>query len=59
LTARLVPERDVRALASAIGALLRDPAAAAVMGREARDFMCRHHSWARVAEDFEAAYQRC
>jgi glycosyltransferase involved in cell wall biosynthesis len=59
LTARLVPERDPRALASAIGELLRDPAAAAAMGREARAFVCRHHSWARVAEDFEAAYQRC
>jgi glycosyltransferase involved in cell wall biosynthesis len=59
LTARLVPERDARALASAIEALLRDPAAAAAMGREARAFVCRNHSWARVAEDFEAAYQRC
>ncbi|MEO5740896.1 MAG: glycosyltransferase [Vicinamibacterales bacterium] len=59
VTARLVPERDVRALASAIGGVLRDPAAAAVMAREARDFVRRHHSWARVAEDFEAVYRRC
>jgi glycosyltransferase involved in cell wall biosynthesis len=59
LTARLVPERDPRALASAIGAVLRDAAAAAAMGREARSFVCSHHSWARVAADFEAAYQRC
>ena len=26
---------------------------------DARAFVCRHHSWARVAEDFEAVYQRC
>jgi glycosyltransferase involved in cell wall biosynthesis len=59
VTARLVPERDVRALASAIDALLRDRSAATLLGRQARDFVCRHHSWARVAEDFEAAYHRC
>ena len=59
VTARLVPERDVRALASAIDGLLRDRSAATHMGRQARDLVCRHHSWARVAEDFEAVYQRC
>ena len=56
-TARLVPERDVRALASAIDGLLRDRSAATVIGRHAREFVCRHHSWARVAEDFEAVYR--
>ena len=59
VTARLVAERDVRALASAIDELLRDRTAAAHMGLQARDLVCRHHSWARVAEDFEAVYQRC
>jgi glycosyltransferase involved in cell wall biosynthesis len=59
ITARLVPERDVRALAGAIDELLRDRLAAAHMGRQARDLVCRHHSWARVAEDFEAVYQLC
>ena len=58
LTARLVPERDVRSLAAAIDELLRDRPAAALMGRQARDLVCRHHSWARVAEDFEAVYQQ-
>jgi glycosyltransferase involved in cell wall biosynthesis len=29
------------------------------MGRRARDLVCRHHSWQRVAEDFEAVYERC
>jgi glycosyltransferase involved in cell wall biosynthesis len=59
LTARLVAERDVQALASAIDELLRDRPAATLMGRRAREFVCRHHSWARVAEDFDAVYQRC
>jgi glycogen(starch) synthase len=59
VTARLVAERDVRALASAIDELLRDRTAAAHMGSRARDLVCRHHSWARVAEDFEAVYQLC
>lgn len=59
VTARLVPERDVRALASAIDGLLRDRAAGTFMGGKARDLVCRHHSWARVAEDFEAVYDRC
>jgi glycosyltransferase involved in cell wall biosynthesis len=59
ITARLVPERDVGALAAAIDGLLRDPLAGSLIGRQARDLVCRHHSWARVAEDFEAVYQRC
>ena len=58
-TARLVPERDARALAAAVSELLRDPSRASDIGTHARDFVCRHHSWARVAEDFEAVYQRC
>jgi glycosyltransferase involved in cell wall biosynthesis len=58
-TAHLVDERDARALAVAIDNILRDPSAAAAMGRRAREFVCRHHSWERVAEDFEAVYQRC
>ncbi|HKY22371.1 MAG TPA: glycosyltransferase family 4 protein [Vicinamibacterales bacterium] len=58
-TARLVPERDVRALAAAIDELLREPPMAHAIGREARNFVCRHHSWERVAEEFEAVYDRC
>ncbi len=59
VTARLVPERDARALASAIDELLRDRPAAILMGRQAREFVCRHHSWSRVAEDFETVYAQC
>jgi glycosyltransferase involved in cell wall biosynthesis len=59
VTALIVPERDVPALASAIESLLRDRSAAMLIGTQARDHVSRHHSWARVAEDFEAVYQRC
>ena len=59
VTARLVAERDVRALAAAIDDLLRDRSAATLMGRQARELVCRHHSWARVAEDFESVYKQC
>jgi glycosyltransferase involved in cell wall biosynthesis len=59
MTARLVPERDAGALAAAIDGLLRDRPAGTLIGRRARDLVCRDHSWARVAEDFEAVYQRC
>ena len=59
VTALVVPERDVPALAFAIETLLRDRSAATLIGTQAREFVCRHHSWARVAEDFEAVYQRC
>jgi glycosyltransferase involved in cell wall biosynthesis len=58
-TARLVPERDAGALAAAISDLLREPSSASVIGTQARDLVCRQHSWERVAEDFEAVYQRC
>ena len=58
-TARLVPERDARALAAAISELLGEPSAASVIATQARDLVCRQHSWERVAEDFEAVYERC
>jgi glycosyltransferase involved in cell wall biosynthesis len=58
-TARLVPERDVRALADAIGDLLRDRVTAQTIGRQARELVFSKHSWARVAADFEAAYGEC
>jgi glycosyltransferase involved in cell wall biosynthesis len=59
ITARLVPERDVPALAAAIDELLRDRSIGTRIGGHARDFVCRHHSWARVAEDFETVYLQC
>jgi glycosyltransferase involved in cell wall biosynthesis len=58
LTGRLVPERDAAALAAAIGDLLRQPDAAAQMGRWARQRIERDFGWDRVAERFEHAYDR-
>ncbi len=55
-TARLVPEGDARALAAAIDELLADKAAARALGAQARLEVCGRHSWARVAEEFEAVY---
>jgi len=55
-TARLVPERNARALADAIGELLRQPAVRGEIGRRARETASREHGWARVAEQFDAVY---
>ena len=56
VTGRLVPERDARALAAAIEALLRDSAAARRLGEAARTAVIRRFGWARTAERFEYAY---
>jgi glycosyltransferase involved in cell wall biosynthesis len=58
VTARVVPERDPAGLAGAIADLLGHPAAAAELGARARDSVCRHHSWARVAHSFDEIYHR-
>lgn len=55
-TARLVPERDARGLASAIEQLLGDRPLRLAIGQRARAMVCRDYSWARVAETFEAIY---
>lgn len=57
-TARLVPERDSSALASAIAALVQQPALRSEIGHRAREVVCREYSWARVAEELEAIYER-
>jgi glycosyltransferase involved in cell wall biosynthesis len=57
-TGLLVPERDVAALAGALERLMRDAGARAAMGDRARAYVRAEHSWARVAERFEAAYER-
>jgi len=58
VTARLVPERDAAALATAIDDLLQSPSRASEMGGRARELVCRDHSWARVAREFEQSYER-
>jgi glycosyltransferase involved in cell wall biosynthesis len=57
-TALLVPPADTPALAAAIDALLSDPARRQALGRAARDDAIARHSWVRVAETFERAYER-
>lgn len=57
-TGWLVPERDARALADAVGRLLADPGARAGLGAAARADALANRTWARVAERFEQAYDR-
>lgn len=54
----LVPERDVPALADALGRLLDDPGLRTKLGTRARARVLAEHGWDRVAERFEAAYAR-
>ena len=56
-TALVVPERDPRALAGAIDELLSDAGLRAAIGGAARARMQRDHTWKRVAERFETAYE--
>jgi glycosyltransferase involved in cell wall biosynthesis len=57
-TGLLVPERDAAALASAISALLRDPARRARLGAGGRDAVAARFGWNAAAEKFAAAYDR-
>jgi glycosyltransferase involved in cell wall biosynthesis len=57
-TGRLVVERDPAALADAIRDLLWHPTRAHDLGVAARASVIRDFSWPRVAERFEAAYDR-
>ena len=55
-TALVVPERDAEGLAAAIDELLGNAGLRAAIGGAARARMQRDHTWERVAERFEAAY---
>lgn len=57
-TGLLVPERDADALARAIGAILGDRALAARLGEAGRARVIARFGWPRVAERFEAIYDR-
>ena len=57
-TARVVPERDVAALAAAVGELLDQPSDAAALGARARTEMCRAFAWPHIAERFSDAYEK-
>jgi glycosyltransferase involved in cell wall biosynthesis len=56
VTGRLIPERDVAALADAIGSVLRDPTASSAIGRAARAAVVDRFGWPRFAERLERAY---
>jgi phosphatidyl-myo-inositol dimannoside synthase len=58
VTGRLVVERDAKALADAIRDVLAHPARAREYGTAARQRVIRDFGWPRVAERFEAAYER-
>ena len=57
-TSLVVPEHDARALASAIRLLLLHPSTGAEIGSRARALVCQHHSWERVAGQFETVYDK-
>lgn len=57
-TARVVPEGDATALATAIAALLTDPSERSRLGSAARARVLDEHGWTRAIERLEAAYAR-
>jgi len=57
-TAVVVPERDSAALAAAATRILADPESGRRMGEAARALVQARFGWPRVAERFDAAYDR-
>lgn len=57
-TGVIVPERDARALATALTDLLRDPLRRAALGRAGRTLAESRFGWDAAAARFEAAYDR-
>ena len=51
----LVPPGDASALARVLGDLLERPERRAELGRRGREYVCRHHSWRRLARDLETS----
>lgn len=58
VTGRLVPPRDPRALAEALGVLLANPAVRRRLGWAGRDRVRTRYSWDRVAAETVRAYER-
>jgi D-inositol-3-phosphate glycosyltransferase len=58
VTGRLVPPRDPRALADAIGPILWQPNVGREFGRAGRRRVCEHYTWGRVADDLAVVYDR-
>jgi glycosyltransferase involved in cell wall biosynthesis len=57
-TGVIVPERDPRALAAAISALLRDPERRSALGQSGRRMVEGRFGWDAAAAAFERAYDR-
>lgn len=57
-TALVVPERDARALASAISTLLAEPGRGEQIGKTARAMVLARFGWPAVAARFDAVYER-
>lgn len=57
-TGLIVPERDARALAAALAALLRDPARRAGLGQAGRALVEGRFGWESAAARFESSYDR-
>lgn len=57
-TGAIVPERDARALAAAVSALLEDPARRARLGAAGREAVAARSGWNSAAARFESAYDR-
>ncbi len=51
VTGVVVPPEDIDAIASAVGAFLRDPARASAFGDAGRAVVEQHYNWDRVASD--------
>jgi glycosyltransferase involved in cell wall biosynthesis len=58
VTGMLVAPRDSVALAGAIGAMLADPARAAVIGRAGREQVAQRYSLEAMVRGTEALYER-
>lgn len=57
-TGMIVPERDARALAAALAALMRDPGRGASLGQAGRALVEGRFGWEHAAARFESAYDR-
>src|SRR5262249_56383095 len=58
VTGRVVPDEDVAGFASAVVALLRDPAARARLGSAARQAVESREAWDRVLDRIESIYRQ-
>ena len=54
----IVVADDAEETAAAVGALLRDRERAESIGKRARDYVVREHSWERAGEEVEEIYER-